>query len=98
MPVLLRKLVAVLMLAVALLAGGQRPPAFACAANDPACQDHCAIMADSCATACPARLAPAPAAMLEPQAEPQTVVFSFDLPALAGRTLAPATAPPRSAA
>jgi hypothetical protein len=94
----LRKVLAVLMLAVALLAGAQQQPALACTVDDAACRDHCAIMADSCATACPARLAPAPLALSTPPVVSRTIVFSFDAPALAGLTLAPATAPPRSAA
>jgi hypothetical protein len=92
-----RKVLAVLVLAVALLAGVQQQPALACAMDDAACRDHCAIMADSCATACPARLVPAPLAVVAPHAMSQGVAFSLDVPALAGLTLAPATAPPRSA-
>jgi len=91
----LRKLVTMLMLAVALVLGLQRPPALACGMDDAACHDHCAIIATSCATACPAPLAPAPVGWAAPAATPQAVAFSFDQPLPRGRSISPDAGPPR---
>ena len=94
----LRKLVTAFMLAVALVLGWQRPSVLACAMDDTGCRDRCAIMAASCATACPAPIAPLPVTLLAPRASAEAIAFSFDQPVLHGLVIAPDTAPPRLSA
>jgi hypothetical protein len=91
----LRKLATVFMLAIALVLGVQRPPVLACGMDDAACHDHCAIAAASCATACPAPLAPLAVGWPARAAAPQAVAFSSDQPLLTGRSISPDSGPPR---
>jgi len=90
----LRKLVTAFMLVVALVLGWQRPPALACAMDDAGCRDHCAIVGTSCATSCPAPIAPMPVGATAPS-ESVSIVFSFDRPVLDGLAVSPKTGPPR---
>jgi len=94
----LRKVVTAFLLAVALVLGWQQPPALACVMDDAGCRDHCAIVATSCATSCPAPIAPTPVGSPARGVAPEAIVFSFDLPALTGRSISPDTGPPRTAA
>lgn len=88
-------LIRVLALVAALLVAWQRPTAWACASGDVPCREHCAILSSSCATACVARVAPAPLEAVPPVMHGDTIAFSFARKVLTGRTIAPDTGPPR---